>query len=83
MAAKQDGTGAGESAGGADGVCDPVLALSREARMQLGLQCKALIDSGRLQWLGDAGWSVDLVQYCSAEVSGENKMLLAWRSGGT
>lgn len=70
----------------------PAHHLSREQRVAVGLKCKALIDWGRAEWLRSGCYSrngpvlqpppqrlqVSLVEYIPAEVSGENKLLLAW-----
>ena len=51
--------------------------LPRERRMAVGMQCKALIDRGRLEWLKGRCPLAEWVSYCSPEVSGECKLLLA------
>ncbi|GAX76544.1 hypothetical protein CEUSTIGMA_g3990.t1 [Chlamydomonas eustigma] len=53
--------------------------LLRERKMAVGLMCKMLIDHGRLLWLQDRQncKNAELVCYCSPDVSGENRLLLA------
>ncbi|GMH33104.1 hypothetical protein BSKO_00938 [Bryopsis sp. KO-2023] len=50
--------------------------LSVEYRMAIGAKCKRLIDEGRWQWLKDLSWNAQLVEYVSAKVSPENKLLV-------
>lgn len=47
-------------------------------KMELGQQCKRLIDAGRAKFLEDEGMAVEMVRYCSPEDSLENCLLLAW-----
>ncbi|KAH8383828.1 hypothetical protein KR009_010721, partial [Drosophila setifemur] len=51
--------------------------LSREEREQIGLQCKRLLDFGRLQHLRSRGYEADLKFYVPRDVTLENVVLLA------
>ncbi|XP_055945257.1 tRNA:m(4)X modification enzyme TRM13 homolog [Argiope bruennichi] len=53
------------------------LNLKHEEREIIGMQCKRLIDAGRIQFLKDEGYDVRLVTYIDKFVSLENVALLA------
>ena len=46
-------------------------------RRRVGATCKAFLDAGRCVYLRELGFEAELVQYCSAEETPENRMLLA------
>lgn len=56
---------------------DPHRLLPRAERIAIGLDCKALIDAARLDYLKASGMTAELVAYVAPDVSGENKLLLA------
>lgn len=55
----------------------PHVALSRTERVAIGMKCKRLVDTGRMDFLRQAGWDVSLSQYVAPSISGENVLLLA------
>lgn len=44
---------------------------------QIGLECKALLNWGRTEFLGEAGFTSQVVPYITEEVTLENKVLIA------
>lgn len=69
--------------GQGEGGWRPHQGLPREARIAVGQQCKRLIDAGRLEWLAQRGFAAEAVRYVEAQVSGENRLLLATAAGRT
>ncbi|CAL1292159.1 unnamed protein product [Larinioides sclopetarius] len=53
------------------------LNLKHEEREVIGMQCKRLIDAGRIQFLKDEGYDARLITYIDKSVSLENVALLA------
>lgn len=51
--------------------------LSRARRQEIGRYCKALIDTGRVDWIKSLHMEVKFVEYVPSSVSGENKLILA------
>lgn len=58
---------------------EAVECLNPEERRELGLRCRRLIDTGRMQWLSLRGMDAKLVRYVPESVSPENSLLLARR----
>ena len=52
-------------------------------RQRLGMTCKAFLDAGRCVYLRERGYRADLVEYCKADVTPENRLLLATRPADT
>ncbi|KAH8295144.1 hypothetical protein KR018_007907 [Drosophila ironensis] len=55
--------------------------LGREEREEIGLQCKRLLDFGRLQHLRSKGYQAELKFYVPREMTLENVVLVAQRTG--
>ncbi|KAL7679662.1 putative methyltransferase TRM13, Zinc finger, CCCH-type, TRM13 [Plasmopara halstedii] len=56
-----------------------ILGISKDERAELGRKCKRIIDAGRAAYLAQFQLKTRLVQYCDANDSLENCLLLAWR----
>jgi hypothetical protein len=52
-------------------------------RQAVGAACTAFIDAGRCLYLREHGFDARLVEYCSAETTPMNRMLLATRRPAT
>mgnify|MGYP006184344169 CR=1 FL=1 len=52
-------------------------------RQRVGATCKAFVDVGRCLYLRQRGFSANLVEYCSANETPENRLLLAHRNSTT
>lgn len=57
--------------------CAPTGGLSQADKVAVGVQCKELLDAGRVLWLRDRGFRVRLVRYVDPDISPENTLLLA------
>jgi tRNA:m4X modification enzyme len=53
------------------------IALDFQGREKLGLQCKRLLDIGRVRYLKEHGYDAELVYYVDKETSLENLALMA------
>lgn len=51
--------------------------LDSQARERLGLQCKRLLDIGRVRYLKEHGFDAELVYYVDKDTSLENLALMA------
>ncbi len=51
--------------------------LDSQARERLGLQCKRLLDIGRVRYLQEHGFDAELVYYVDKDTSLENLALMA------
>lgn len=54
------------------------LNLKHEERDEIGIQCKRLIDMGRLDYLQKLGYQVELVSYIDKSISLENVALIGF-----
>jgi len=59
------------------GVYSSNIALDFQGREKLGLQCKRLLDIGRVRYLKEHGYDAELVYYVDKETSLENLALMA------
>lgn len=66
----------GDATAESGGPWQPHHAIRRAERVQLGQQCKDLLDAGRLLWLRQQGLDCQLLHYCHSDISGENRLLL-------
>lgn len=58
-------------------------AIPAAERASIGRACKIVLDLGRKAALSAAGFHCELLEYCAAGVTLENRLLLAWRKGST
>lgn len=54
------------------------LNLKHEEREEIGIQCKRLIDMGRMDYLQKHGYQVELVSYIDKSISLENVALIGF-----
>ena len=55
----------------------PYVWLDRTRRIDIGMMCKRILDTGRLLWLREQGWCAQSVLYVAPDITGENRLMIA------